>query len=207
MCSFAVCERRKAERRRSASVSGSTARRVIGCIEQTAVEVRRLLDQKARWHLSCRVYQFTCNSGVFSLSLSSHSPLTFTSTLKCRWLFPTELQHLLHCPDIPLQQHRENDTFIRAHRPTPSLDTHTSLLHKMARFSRNKSSPSRSTVSPWMTAFYICAILLAPMLFMGMIPSAHAQDTEKADTGVTGPGKSVTERHRARTSRSAIMGR
>lgn len=40
-----------------------------------------------------------------------------------------------------------------------------------------------------MTAFYICAIFLAPMLFMGMIPSAHAQDTEKADTGVSGPGK------------------
>ncbi|KAF2207915.1 hypothetical protein CERZMDRAFT_114886 [Cercospora zeae-maydis SCOH1-5] len=38
-----------------------------------------------------------------------------------------------------------------------------------------------------MTAFYICAILLAPMLFMGMIPSAHAQDAEKADTSVTGP--------------------
>jgi hypothetical protein len=45
-------------------------------------------------------------------------------------------------------------------------------------------------VSPWMTAFYMCAVLLAPMLFMGMLPSAHAQDTEKADTGVTGPGKS-----------------
>ena len=42
-----------------------------------------------------------------------------------------------------------------------------------------------------MTAFYICAILLAPMLFMGMIPSAHAQDTEKTDTGITGPGKST----------------
>ncbi|EGP92295.1 immunoglobulin heavy chain-binding protein, KAR2 [Zymoseptoria tritici IPO323] len=34
----------------------------------------------------------------------------------------------------------------------------------------------------------MCAILLAPMLFMGMIPSARAQDTEAAkDTGVTGP--------------------
>lgn len=59
----------------------------------------------------------------------------------------------------------------------------------MARFSQNKSRPSRPTVSPWMTAFYICAILLAPMLFMGMIPSAHAQDTEPKDTGVSGPGK------------------
>ncbi|GIZ39863.1 hypothetical protein CKM354_000323000 [Cercospora kikuchii] len=57
----------------------------------------------------------------------------------------------------------------------------------MARFSRSQSGPSRSTVSPWMTAFYICAILLAPMLFMGMIPSAHAQDAEKTDTSVTGP--------------------
>ncbi|KAM3419479.1 hypothetical protein BST61_g5404 [Cercospora zeina] len=57
----------------------------------------------------------------------------------------------------------------------------------MARFSRSHSGPSRSAVSPWMTAFYICAILLAPMLFMGMIPSAHAQDAEKADTSVTGP--------------------
>lgn len=42
-----------------------------------------------------------------------------------------------------------------------------------------------------MTAFYICAILLAPMLFMGMIPAAHAQEDTK-DTGVSGPGKSIT---------------
>lgn len=43
-----------------------------------------------------------------------------------------------------------------------------------------------------MTAFYICAILLAPMVFMGMIPSAHAdenvQDPSK-DSSVSGPGK------------------
>lgn len=63
----------------------------------------------------------------------------------------------------------------------------------MARFSRNKSSMAqRPTVSPWMTAFYICAILLAPMVFMGMIPSAHAdenvQDPSK-DSSVSGPGK------------------
>ncbi|EMF17790.1 Hsp70 chaperone BiP/Kar2 [Sphaerulina musiva SO2202] len=57
----------------------------------------------------------------------------------------------------------------------------------MARYSGHKSSPARASVSSWMTAFYICAIFLAPMLFMGMIPSAHAQDTEKADTGVSGP--------------------
>lgn len=56
----------------------------------------------------------------------------------------------------------------------------------MARFSRNKTQPSRASVSPWMTAFYICAILLAPMLFMGMIPAAQAQEK---DTSVTGPGK------------------
>lgn len=45
--------------------------------------------------------------------------------------------------------------------------------------------------SPWMTAFYICSILLLPMLFMGMIPSARAQDaaTEKVKNEVTGPGK------------------
>jgi heat shock protein 5 len=41
-----------------------------------------------------------------------------------------------------------------------------------------------------MTAFYMCAVLLAPMLFMGMIPSARAQDTEAAkDNTITGPGK------------------
>lgn len=41
-----------------------------------------------------------------------------------------------------------------------------------------------------MTAFYICAVLLAPMLFMGMIPSAHAEDVQEplSDSGVTGPG-------------------
>ncbi|SMR42348.1 unnamed protein product [Zymoseptoria tritici ST99CH_1A5] len=58
----------------------------------------------------------------------------------------------------------------------------------MARFSRNKGRSARPAVSSWMTALYMCAILLAPMLFMGMIPSARAQDTEAAkDTGVTGP--------------------
>merc|ERR1711977_793006 len=52
------------------------------------------------------------------------------------------------------------------------------------------SMAQRPTVSPWMTAFYICAILLAPMVFMGMIPSAHAdenvQDPSK-DSSVSGP--------------------
>lgn len=62
----------------------------------------------------------------------------------------------------------------------------------MGRFSRDKSRPARSGVSPWMTAFYICTILFAPMLFMGMIPSAHAQDAEPAvkdSSIITGPGK------------------
>lgn len=60
----------------------------------------------------------------------------------------------------------------------------------MARFSRNKSRPARPTVSPWMTAFYICAILLAPMLFMGMIPTASAEENVQEpikDNSVTGP--------------------
>jgi hypothetical protein len=35
--------------------------------------------------------------------------------------------------------------------------------------------------------FYICALVFAPMLFMSMIPSAHAQEDAK-DTSVTGPG-------------------
>ena len=41
-----------------------------------------------------------------------------------------------------------------------------------------------------MTAFYICAVLLAPMLFMGMIPTAAADDVQEPikDNGVTGPG-------------------
>jgi len=34
--------------------------------------------------------------------------------------------------------------------------------------------------------FYICALVFAPMLFMSMIPSAHAQEDAK-DTSVTGP--------------------
>jgi hypothetical protein len=38
-----------------------------------------------------------------------------------------------------------------------------------------------------MTMFYICALVFAPMLFMSMIPSAHAQEDAK-DTSVTGPG-------------------
>ena len=61
----------------------------------------------------------------------------------------------------------------------------------MARFSRNQSRPARTTVSPWMTAFYICAMLIAPMLFMGMIPSAAAEEKvadTKNDNSVSGPG-------------------
>ncbi|KXT07290.1 hypothetical protein AC578_409 [Pseudocercospora eumusae] len=55
----------------------------------------------------------------------------------------------------------------------------------MARFSRNKSRPARPAMSSWMTAFYFCAVLLAPMLFAGLIPTAQAQDTK--DTSVSGP--------------------
>ncbi|GAB7363375.1 hypothetical protein MBLNU230_g3655t1 [Neophaeotheca triangularis] len=60
----------------------------------------------------------------------------------------------------------------------------------MARFSRNQHSrPQRSArVSPWMTAFYICAILLAPMVFMGMVGTAQAQDEAPAsENSVSGP--------------------
>ena len=39
-----------------------------------------------------------------------------------------------------------------------------------------------------MTMFYICALIFAPMLLMGMLPSANAQEDAK-DTSVTGPGK------------------
>jgi hypothetical protein len=39
-----------------------------------------------------------------------------------------------------------------------------------------------------MTMFYICALVFAPMLLMGMLPSANAQEDAK-DTSVTGPGK------------------
>ena len=62
---------------------------------------------------------------------------------------------------------------------------------KMGRFSREKSRPAAKVMSPWMTAFYICAILLAPMLFMGMIPSASAQEAtqEKMKSEITGPGE------------------
>ncbi|KAM0723980.1 hypothetical protein Q7P37_000971 [Cladosporium fusiforme] len=56
----------------------------------------------------------------------------------------------------------------------------------MARYSRDQRRRSAPTTSPWMTMFYICALVLAPMLFMGMIPSAHAQEEAK-DTSVTGP--------------------
>ena len=59
----------------------------------------------------------------------------------------------------------------------------------MARFSRNRSRPARATVSPWMTAFYICAMLVAPMLFMSMIPSAAAEADTKSDNSITGPGE------------------
>nr|POF08214.1 78 kda glucose-regulated protein like [Quercus suber] len=74
--------------------------------------------------------------------------------------------------------------------PSFAIERRTFEHTIMARFSRDKSRTIRSTVSPWMTAFYICAILLAPMLFMGMIPSAKAQDAEPAkDAAVSGPGE------------------
>ncbi|KAL1586461.1 Endoplasmic reticulum chaperone BiP [Cladosporium halotolerans] len=56
----------------------------------------------------------------------------------------------------------------------------------MARYSRDQRRRSAPSTSPWMTMFYICALVLAPMLFMGMIPSANAQEDAK-DTSVTGP--------------------
>jgi hypothetical protein len=62
----------------------------------------------------------------------------------------------------------------------------------MGKFSRNKSLPARRTVSPWMTAFYICGILLLPMLFMGAIPTASAEEDVQEpikENAVTGPGK------------------
>ncbi|WPH02512.1 Hypothetical protein R9X50_00537700 [Acrodontium crateriforme] len=58
----------------------------------------------------------------------------------------------------------------------------------MARFSQNKRTPSRRSISPWMTAFYICAVLIMPMVFLGMIPSARAEDVaEPKENGITGP--------------------
>lgn len=57
----------------------------------------------------------------------------------------------------------------------------------MARFSRDQRRRSSPSTSPWMTMFYICALVFAPMLFMSMIPSAHAQEDAK-DTSITGPG-------------------
>lgn len=59
----------------------------------------------------------------------------------------------------------------------------------MARYSRDQRRRSTPSTSPWMTMFYICALVLAPMLFMGMIPTANAQEDAK-DTSDIGPGKS-----------------
>jgi heat shock protein 5 len=58
----------------------------------------------------------------------------------------------------------------------------------MARYSRDQRRRSSPTTSPWMTMFYICALVFAPMLLMGMLPSANAQEDAK-ETSVTGPGK------------------
>lgn len=39
--------------------------------------------------------------------------------------------------------------------------------------------------------FYIAALVFAPMLLMGMIPSANAQeDAKDSSTSVSGPGES-----------------
>jgi hypothetical protein len=40
--------------------------------------------------------------------------------------------------------------------------------------------------------FYICALVFAPMLLMGMLPSANAQEDTKDASSVTGPGKPLT---------------
>lgn len=61
---------------------------------------------------------------------------------------------------------------------------------KMARFSRNKSRPARSTATPWFGLLNIGAALLMMITFMGMFTSVRADDVDtKADSGVTGPGK------------------
>jgi hypothetical protein len=65
----------------------------------------------------------------------------------------------------------------------------TDQPHTMARFSRDQRRRSSPSTSPWMTMFYICALVFAPMLFMSMIPSAHAQEDVK-EASLTGPGKS-----------------
>jgi len=59
----------------------------------------------------------------------------------------------------------------------------------MARFSRNKSRPARSTGSSWFSMLNMGAALLAAIVFMGMFTTAKAQDADaaKADTGITGP--------------------
>jgi len=59
----------------------------------------------------------------------------------------------------------------------------------MARFSRNKSRPARSSASSWFSMLNMGAALLAAIVFMGMITTAKAQDADaaKADTGITGP--------------------
>jgi hypothetical protein len=44
---------------------------------------------------------------------------------------------------------------------------------------------------------YICALVFAPMLFMSMIPSAHAQEDVK-ESSVTGPGKLGMPNHSKR---------
>lgn len=93
----------------------------------------------------------------------------------------------------------------RAHDKHP---IHTSTTPasgtKMARYSRNKGSPARPSMSRWLTALYVCAVLIAPMLFMGMIPSARAQEdsTEATKDGVSGPGKPLTYVSRAVLSRT-----
>lgn len=71
----------------------------------------------------------------------------------------------------------------------------------MARYSRDQRRRSSPSTSPWMTMFYICALVFAPMLFMSMIPSAHAQEDVKDASSVTGPGKSRMLYHPARQTR------
>jgi hypothetical protein len=112
------------------------------------------------------------------------------------------VRQLATCPDVGFIRKARNLNFLShttASLPSdiPKISAVSNLLNRpsvqpsraaMARFSRDKRPSRSATVSPWMTAFYICAILFAPMLFMGMIPTAAADQEPLKDTSVTGPG-------------------
>jgi hypothetical protein len=160
----------------------------LGKGQLSQVDRSRCLASSAH-HSNTSSTRLAALPGSSSSSTTTSNPDNTTNLLNTLWHRVSILPH--HTPPlgppgerlhrsaaILLEETIHNTSHTHIHQPT----------HIMARYSRDQRRRSSPTTSPWMTMFYICALVFAPMLLMGMLPSANAQEDAK-DTSVTGPGK------------------